>query len=90
MSNLADDFNRAAADVQNLPRRPDNKDLLQLYAWYKQATVGDVKGRRPGFTDVTGRAKYDAWSRKRGKSVEEAMTAYIDLVDELQRAMGVD
>ena len=85
MSKLEDDFNQAALEVQDLPQRPDNEELLQLYAWYKQATVGDVKGRRPGFTDFTGRVKYDAWARKRGISKDEAMQAYIDLVAELKR-----
>jgi acyl-CoA-binding protein len=85
MSNLEDDFNQAAEQVRELPQRPDNDELLQLYAWYKQATSGDVKGRRPRFTDYKGRAKHDAWARKRGKSREEAMSAYVELVADLKR-----
>ena len=63
MSELQTRFEKAARDVQTLSCRPDNDTLLKLYAYYKQATVGDISGKRPGFTDVAGRAKYDAWSR---------------------------
>jgi acyl-CoA-binding protein len=56
---------------------------LKLYSLYKQATTGDVSGKRPGFTDFVGRAKYDAWAALRGNSPDEAMRAYIDLVNKL-------
>lgn len=54
--------------------------MLDLYALYKQATVGDVTGSRPGMLDVRGRAKYDAWARRKGTSQDAAMEAYIALV----------
>ena len=62
-----------------------NETLLELYALYKQATAGDVSGKRPGMFDPVGRAKYDAWSEKKGMSPEEAMQAYVDLVDRLEQ-----
>jgi acyl-CoA-binding protein len=34
-------FNQAAADVKNLTKRPSDSELLELYALFKQATVGD-------------------------------------------------
>lgn len=77
-------FERAAGEVQKLPKRPDNDTLLKLYALYKQATVGNITGKRPGFTDLAGRAKYDVWSRLEGMSRPDAMQAYIDLVERLQ------
>jgi diazepam-binding inhibitor (GABA receptor modulating acyl-CoA-binding protein) len=55
-----------------------------LYALYKQATTGDVSGDRPGLTDFVGRAKYDAWAKLKGKSKEDAMQAYIELVQQLK------
>ena len=67
-----------------MPERPDNETLLQLYALYKQATVGNVRGKRPGFTDFAGRTKYDAWKKKKGMSEDAAMQAYIDLVEKLK------
>ena len=84
MTDLQSQFEQAAADVQTLPQRPDNETLLQLYAVYKQATAGDVQGKRPGFRDFKGRAKYDAWKKIEGMSQDEAMQEYIELVVSLQ------
>jgi len=86
MSDLQAQFDAAAAAVQTLPAKPNNDTLLQLYALYKQATVGDVSGKRPGFTDVVGRAKYDAWANLQGTAQPAAMQRYIDLVAKLQQA----
>ena len=61
MSDLKTRFEQALADSKNLPERPDNMTLLQIYALYKQASEGDASGKRPGFTDMVGRAKWDAW-----------------------------
>jgi len=83
MPDLKYQFDTAAKAVQSLPRKPDNETLLKLYALYKQATVGDASGKRPGFTDPVGRAKYDAWEKLRGKSQEQAMQQYIDLANTL-------
>jgi len=47
MSDLKTQFEQAVADSKNLPERPDSGTLLKLYALYKQATVGDVDGKRP-------------------------------------------
>jgi diazepam-binding inhibitor (GABA receptor modulating acyl-CoA-binding protein) len=58
--------------------------LLQLYALYKQGSEGDVEGKRPGFTDMVGRAKYDAWAAVKGTDSEDAMQQYIDLVKSLK------
>ena len=57
---------------------------MKLYALYKQATDGDVDGRRPGFTDLVGRAKYDAWAAIKGTAKDDAMQQYVDLVEGLQ------
>jgi diazepam-binding inhibitor (GABA receptor modulating acyl-CoA-binding protein) len=85
MPDLRATFTTAAAEVQKLTQRPNNEQLLQLYALYKQATEGDVKGSRPGFLDLTGRAKYDAWAAKKGTTTDKAMQAYIDLVEKLKK-----
>ena len=76
-------FDKAVADSKKLPEKPDNATLLKLYSLYKQATEGDVEGKRPGFTDMVGRAKWDAWNGLKGTSSEDAMQQYIDLVDSL-------
>lgn len=77
-------FDQALADSKNLSERPDNMTLLKIYALYKQATNGDVEGQRPGFTDMVGRAKWDAWENRKGLSKEQAMQQYIDLIAELK------
>lgn len=86
MSELKARFEAAVANSKTLSERPDNSTLLKLYALYKQATVGDVEGKRPGFTDMVGRAKYDAWAAIKGTAGDEAMNQYISLVESLQAA----
>ena len=83
MSDLKAKFEKAVADSKNLPERPDNQTLLKLYALFKQASSGDVEGKRPGFTDMVGRAKYDAWAKVKGVSQDDAMKQYVDLVKSL-------
>lgn len=85
MSELKEKFQMAAAEAQALPSRPDNDTLLRLYALYKQGTQGNVSGKRPGFTNPVGRAKYDAWKKLKGKSQNVAMEEYIALVEKLKR-----
>ena len=82
---LEDDFKDAADRVTRLPKRPPNDILLQLYALYKQVLQGDISGNRPGFADFEGRAKYDAWNKLQGKTSEEAMLEYINLVQDLEK-----
>lgn len=84
MADLKTTFEQAVADSKKLPEKPDNPTLLKLYALYKQATAGDVEGKRPGFTDMVGRAKYDAWAEFKGKTADAAMQDYIDLVESLK------
>jgi diazepam-binding inhibitor (GABA receptor modulator, acyl-CoA-binding protein) len=84
MANLKKQFEQAVAESKSLPEKPDNMTLLKIYALYKQATAGDVEGKRPGFTDMIGRAKWDAWSEAKGKSGDEAMQEYIDLIESLK------
>ncbi len=84
MADLKTRFETAAEEVQDLPKRPDNDTLLELYAFHKQANVGDVSGKRPGFTNFVARAKYDAWAKLEGTSKKEAMQSYIALVKRLK------
>ncbi len=84
MSELKTKFEAAVAGSKQLPERPSNDELLQLYALYKQATEGDVEGKRPGFTDMVGRAKYDAWAAVKGTASDAAMTRYVELVESLK------
>lgn len=83
MSDIKAQFEAAAAAVKQLKEDPGNEAKLQLYALYKQGSEGDVQGKRPGFTDMIGRAKYDAWAKVKGLSSEAAMTQYVALVKSL-------
>ena len=83
MSDLKAQFEAAAQNVKKLKEDPGNDAKLQLYALYKQGSEGDVQGRRPGFTDMIGRAKYDAWAKVKGQSADEAMKNYVALVKSL-------
>ncbi len=85
MSDLQAQFEQAAADSKNLATRPDNESLLKLYSLYKQATKGDVSGKRPGAFNMVDRAKYDAWAKLKGSSADNAKEAYIAYVKSLQQ-----
>lgn len=84
MADLKQQFEQAVADSKNLSERPDNMTLLRIYALFKQATAGDVEGNRPGFTDMIGRAKWDAWEALKGTGNEDAMRQYVALIEGLK------
>lgn len=82
MAELDDDFQAASERVQTLAD-PGNDVKLRLYALYKQATVGDVQGKKPGITDFVGRAKHQAWEKLRGTSADDAKRMYVETVNNL-------
>ncbi len=86
MSDIDTALTTAPAEVEEPPERPGNEDLLKLYALYKQSTVGDVDGKRPGMMDFVKRAKYDAWAELEGTSQDEAKQAYVDKVEALKQS----
>jgi acyl-CoA-binding protein len=81
---LKEEFETAAKEIHQITYRPSNEDLLALYAFYKQATEGDVKGSRPGMLDLKGRKKYDSWAERKGMPAEKAMQEYVALVQRLK------
>ncbi len=83
MSNLKSSFDAAVAQSKNLSERPDNATLLKIYGLYKQATAGDNAEKKPGFGDMVGRAKWDAWNGLKGTSTDDAMQQYVDLIGSL-------
>ena len=83
MADLKAAFEAAVAGSKSLTERPDNATLLKLYALYKQASAGDNTEKKPGFGDMVGRAKWDAWNGLKGTSNEDAMQQYIDLIGSL-------
>ena len=83
MSDVHAAFESAVLNSKSLAERPDNPTLLKIYALYKQATTGDVSEKKPGFSDMVGRAKWDAWNVLKGTSKQEAMQHYVDLIGSL-------
>lgn len=82
---LQEQFEMAVADSKTLPQKPGNEDLLQLYALYKQASVGDINTEAPSNAfDFVAKAKYNAWEAIKGKTADQAMTEYISLVQRLK------
>jgi diazepam-binding inhibitor (GABA receptor modulator, acyl-CoA-binding protein) len=84
MATLKAKFEAAAADSKNLSERPDNATLLKIYALYKQGSVGDNAEKKPGFGDMVGRAKWDAWNGLKGTATDDAMQQYVDLIESLK------
>lgn len=78
-----EEFEAAVKRVNALPKAPGTSEMLELYGWYKQATAGDVSGSRPGMLDPRGRAKYDAWSKRKGTSADAARDGYVALAARL-------
>lgn len=83
MSDLKAAFDKAILDSKNLSERPDNATLLKIYALYKQGSVGDNTEKKPGFSEMVARAKWDAWNNLKGTSQDDAMQKYVDLIASL-------
>jgi acyl-CoA-binding protein len=83
VSNLQALFETAVANSKSLSERPDNSTLLKIYGLYKQATAGDNTDKKPGFSDMVGRAKWEAWNGFKGTPGDDAMQQYIDLIESL-------
>jgi acyl-CoA-binding protein len=80
---LNESFEAAIATSKSLSERPDNSTLLKIYALFKQATEGDNTHDKPGFTDMIGTAKWNAWTKLAGTNQDEAKQQYIDLIKSL-------
>jgi len=83
MATMKSKFEAAVANSKSLSERPDNATLLKIYALYKQATTGDNAEKKPGFVDMVGRAKWDAWNTLKGTSTDDAMKQYVALIESL-------
>ncbi|XP_023215709.1 acyl-CoA-binding protein-like [Centruroides vittatus] len=86
---LDEKFNKAVEDSKNLKSKPIDQELLDIYALFKQATVGDCNTSRPGMLDFKGKAKWDAWNGRKGMPTDEAKEAYINRVNILIETYGL-
>jgi len=82
---IKEQFEKAITASKSLAEKPSSEILLQLYSLYKQSTDGDVSGEAPSNPfDFVNKAKYDAWAALKGKTSEESMQQYVDLVNKLK------
>ncbi|VEN52300.1 unnamed protein product [Callosobruchus maculatus] len=86
---LDEKFNKAAEDVKKLKSKPSDADLLEIYALFKQGSIGDVNTARPGMLDLKGKAKWDAWNSKKGLDKDSAKNQYIAKVQSLIDTLGL-
>ena len=49
----------------------------------KQGSSGDNTEKKPGFSEMVARAKWEAWNNLKGTSQDDAMQQYIDLIADL-------
>lgn len=84
MSDLDTLFQAAQANSRLLAERPDNPTLLKIYGLFKQATAGDNTEKKPSFSDIVARAKWDAWTARKGLSADQAKQQYIELIESLR------
>ncbi|MEO7393402.1 MAG: acyl-CoA-binding protein [Chitinophagaceae bacterium] len=83
---LKEEFEQAAIESKTLSEKPGNEMLLQLYSLYKQASIGDINTESPSNPfDFVATAKYNAWLTLKGKTTEEAMNEYIELINKLKK-----
>lgn len=92
MSDLKQRFEQAVDKVRNAPEdgefKPSNDYKLRMYGLYRQATDGDVQGKKPGLLNPVARYKWQAWKDEYGTSAEDAMTQYIAEVDKVEAQYG--
>jgi len=65
-----------------IPKTPCDNDLLLLYGYYKQATLGDCNIPKPNnvIFDQKPLAKWKAWNNNLGMDKQTAMLNYINKV----------
>merc|ERR1712212_1118182 len=86
---LQEKFDAAAEEVKTLTKKPTDDEMLEIYALFKQGTIGDINTERPGMLDFKGKAKWDAWSGKKGMTKEAAMEAYVTKAEQLIGTYGL-
>lgn len=82
---LEEEFLKYCQIAQVLPQKPADNDLLYLYGFYKQATIGDCNVQQPSFNvfKLKEYKKWEAWNSHEGIEKETAMEHYIDKVKQL-------
>jgi diazepam-binding inhibitor (GABA receptor modulator, acyl-CoA-binding protein) len=82
-----EDFVKASEEVK-LYKQSTNDEQLELYGWFKQATVGDCDTARPGMFDLKGKAKWDSWNSRNGSGKGTAREEYCKCVMLIKQKYG--
>jgi len=80
---MADSFAQAQQHVKEANLSLSNEQLLQMYGLYKQATMGDCTTSQPSAFAPKKRYKWDAWTKQKGVTSDEAKEKYVALVASL-------
>jgi len=83
LSSVSDRFTAAQTKLNTLSDDPGNEAKLKIYGLFKQANVGPCNLKKPSSFNMVAKFKYEAWNSLGTMSKDEAMEAYIALVDEL-------
>lgn len=76
-------FEIAVEEIKNLPHKPEQHELLQLYGLYKRATVGVCNINKPWGFQIESSLKWNAWNNVSQLTKNQAMTTYIKVVNKL-------
>ncbi|KXX76335.1 Acyl-CoA-binding protein [Madurella mycetomatis] len=86
-------FQKAVVDSKKLTSKPNNDDLLDIYALYKVGNGEDFSAASaPGMFDLKGKAKYNAWKKvvEDGITPEQAQEKYVAKIEEMKTKYGYD
>tara|TARA_R110002073_G_scaffold53840_4_gene138889 strand:+ start:92935 stop:93186 length:252 start_codon:yes stop_codon:yes gene_type:complete len=81
-TDLDKEFNKAFHRLSELKESLPPDVMLKLYAYYKQATSGDIFSFN-NEPDVRNAFKFNAWTQLNGMSQDEAKQEYINLAKEI-------
>jgi diazepam-binding inhibitor (GABA receptor modulating acyl-CoA-binding protein) len=84
------EFKKAADEVWNLKTTPSNDELLTLYSWYKQATIGDINTEEPFWFNFKAKNKWKAWKSREGTDKKTAKKMYVSFVEEMKKKYGLN
>ena len=85
----SEQFNIASNTVKKINPIIIDDELLELYAWYKQATIGDINIKEPSFIYFKDNKKWNAWKSKEGNDIYNSEVSYITLVNKLIKKYGL-
>ncbi len=80
---------KAIKDSANSNIKMTDDELLQIYSLYKQGSSGDNTTEKPGMLDFKGKAKWDAWTKLKGKSKDAAQHEYVELARNILKKYGL-